>query len=403
MRHRALIVVIMLFASLPAGAKIGSIDVVPAATILVPYWEVDPFNLNGVDTLVTIHNASATATLVHATLWTDYGIPTETFDVYLTGFDQETFSMREIVNRLIPVTASDGQDPRDTISPQGPISQDINFASCTGQLPGGEQFMTGQLPDAHTGQEASEYFGAGNCGARDFGDGIARGYLTLDVANLCSCGETPARPGYFVNGGGGIAGNRNVILGEVTVVDPANGRSFTEPAVHIEANFATLNTPGEYTFYGRLLGYSATDNREALPTAWAGKWAENRTTAEYWRDPGVPVVPFLCGTTPFALDERQIRAFDESGTDVATASGGLFPQAAGITSGGTDLDLTSGWGSLYLNLNLPAPSGTQGIIRQSWITWRQVPRDQLPTRPIGYAVQGIQLGNANAGDDPVVP
>jgi hypothetical protein len=195
MSRRALIVVILLFASLPAGAKIGSIDLVPAATVLVPYWEVDPDDPNGVDTLITIQNASATAIVVHATLWTDFGIPTDTFDVYLTGFDQETFSMREVVNRLVPVTASVGQDPADTISPHGPISQDINFAACNGQLPNAEQFTTGQIALAHTGQEASEYFGVGGCGAMDHGDGIARGYLTIDTVNQCTCGATPATPG----------------------------------------------------------------------------------------------------------------------------------------------------------------------------------------------------------------
>jgi hypothetical protein len=119
----------------------------------------------------------------------------------------------------------------------------------------------------------------------------------------------------------------------------------------------------------------------------------------------VPVLPFPCGGTPmpYALDEQQIRAFDEGGADVTTTTGDRFPLAAGITTGDPDLGLASGFGSLYLNLNLPAPSGPQMNIRQSWITWRQVPRDQSPGSPMGYAVQGIQRGNANAGDDPVIP
>ena len=400
MRRGALTILILLFASLPAGAKIGSIDLVPAATLLVPYWEADADNPSGVDTLVTITNASATAIVAHATLWTDYGIPTDTFDIYLTGFDNETFSLREVVNRLVPVTASHGQDPTDTISNQGPVSQDINFASCNGHMPGVERFMTDQIALAHMGQEASEYFGVGNCGASDYGDGISRGYLTIDTVNQCNCGATPATPGYF-NNGGGIATNQNVLIGEVTFVDPGNSRHFTEPAVHIEASSA-FNS-GAYTFYARLVNSTAIDDREALPTAWIGKWAENRTTAEYWRDPGVPVLPFACGGTPFVLDEQQIRAFDQNGADVATTSGDRFPLAAGITPAAPDLGLDSGWGSLFLNLNLPAPNGPLGNIRQSWVTWRQVPRDYSPGSPIGYGVQGIQLGNANAGTDPILP
>ena len=39
--------------------------------------------------------------------------------------------MRDVfVDGKLPRTASDGQDPADTISPQGAASQDINFASC---------------------------------------------------------------------------------------------------------------------------------------------------------------------------------------------------------------------------------------------------------------------------------
>jgi len=409
MRRSALFALIFLLATNPAAAKIGTIDLVPASTLLVPYFETDFDNPAGVDTLITVQNASASATMVHVTMWTDYGIPTDTFDIYLTGYDQETFSMREIMNRFLPITASDGQDfgdtssPNDGISNQGPISQDINFASCTGQLPGGEDFISAQLPLAHMGLAASDYFGAGNCGGRNYGDGIARGYVTLDVTNQCACGATPATVGYFVNGGGGIAGNRNILLGEVTFLDRTGGRHFTEPAVHIETSATELNTPGEYTFYASHVNYTAADNREALPTAWVGKWAGNRTSAEVWRDPGVPVAAFACGGTPFTLNERQIRAYDQDGGVVPATTGNRFPRAAGVTRAGADLGLVTGWGSLFLNLNLPAPSGPLSSIRQSWVTWRQIPRDQPTNSPLGYSTHGVQLGNANAGDDPVIP
>ncbi|HEX6865177.1 MAG TPA: hypothetical protein VF414_20270, partial [Thermoanaerobaculia bacterium] len=44
-----------------AFAVIGTIDDVPAATLLLPYFEVDIANQNGVTTLFSINNASATA------------------------------------------------------------------------------------------------------------------------------------------------------------------------------------------------------------------------------------------------------------------------------------------------------------------------------------------------------
>ncbi|HEX3128548.1 MAG TPA: hypothetical protein VH394_14550, partial [Thermoanaerobaculia bacterium] len=43
-----------------AFAVIGTIDAVPAATLLVPYFEVDIANANGINTLFSINNASAT-------------------------------------------------------------------------------------------------------------------------------------------------------------------------------------------------------------------------------------------------------------------------------------------------------------------------------------------------------
>src|SRR4028119_2495923 len=78
-----------------ARAEIGTIDAVPAATLLLPYFECDlDDNLapadGGVTTLFSINNASATAVLAHVTLWTDESIPTLDFDIYLTGYDVQT-------------------------------------------------------------------------------------------------------------------------------------------------------------------------------------------------------------------------------------------------------------------------------------------------------------------------
>src|SRR5829696_10120070 len=102
-----------------ASAVIGTIDDVPAATLLLPYFEVDLNNANGVTTLFSINNASATAVLAHVTIWTDQSVPAIDFDVYLTGYDVQTISLRDIfVDGNVPITASDGQDPKDTISPQ---------------------------------------------------------------------------------------------------------------------------------------------------------------------------------------------------------------------------------------------------------------------------------------------
>src|SRR5262249_36933879 len=61
----------MLGWAVPARAVIGTIDEVPAGTLLLPYFEVDLNNPNGLTTLLSVNNASATAILAHVILWSD--------------------------------------------------------------------------------------------------------------------------------------------------------------------------------------------------------------------------------------------------------------------------------------------------------------------------------------------
>src|SRR5262245_57097641 len=90
------LVLAVLGSSAPPRAEVGTIDQVPAATLLLPYFEVDLDTPNGINTLLSINNASATAVLVHVTLWSDMSVPTFSFDIYLTGFDVQTLSLRDI-------------------------------------------------------------------------------------------------------------------------------------------------------------------------------------------------------------------------------------------------------------------------------------------------------------------
>src|SRR5262249_1299624 len=132
----ALAIIGLLATGQTAHALIGTIDDVPAATLLLPYFEVDLANPAGVTTLFSVNNASATAVLVHVVMWTDLSVPILDFNVYLTGYDVQSVNLADILLKgNLPRTASAGQDPNDTISPKGAFSQDINFASCSGQLP----------------------------------------------------------------------------------------------------------------------------------------------------------------------------------------------------------------------------------------------------------------------------
>ena len=131
-RYGFLIAIFAAFAAflLPqtSRAAIGALDDTPGSTLLFPYFEVDVGDPNGRDTVLTIQNSSATAMLAHTIVWSDEGVASAIFDIYLTGYDVVSFSMRDVLDGALPQTASAGQDPADTISPHGTYSQDINFS-----------------------------------------------------------------------------------------------------------------------------------------------------------------------------------------------------------------------------------------------------------------------------------
>lgn len=391
MLRRTLAALLLAFTATPAFADLGTIDEVAAATLLFPHFEVNPNSSTGVNTILTLQNTSASAGVVNVTLWTDYGLPTAHFNIYMTGYDTETLNLRDVLNRAPPITADAGDDPTDQISPKGPISQDINFPGINTLVSGGGSNFSNSLIAAHTGQASIDFFG-GLCGGRNYGDGIARGYVTMDDMNV----QTQLRPGnvgYFQD-----TGTRNIWLGSYYLLEPARGRVYADTAVAIEGSNSDplVTTPGNLTFYARFNGMDASDKREPLPTAWAGRYASGRTDIDTWRDPGVVVAPFACGGAPVGLPsgQRAVIGYDAAGAVVGTPGGNLFPFVAGTTAGSA-LALNQPLGWLFTNLN---PSA--GVIRQSWMSFRQIPSAAPTNGRMGYSVPGIQLGNAAFGADP---
>ena len=74
---------------------------VPAATLLLPVFEVD-FNspsTTAVNTLFTVTNTSDLPQIAHITVWTDFSYPVLDFNIFLTGYDVQSISMYDILNR----------------------------------------------------------------------------------------------------------------------------------------------------------------------------------------------------------------------------------------------------------------------------------------------------------------
>jgi hypothetical protein len=314
----------LLLAAAPAAAVICTVDAVPAATLLLPYFEVDLNNPNGLTTLFSVNNASATAILVHVVIWSDLSVPVLDFNIYLTGYDVQSVNLRDIiVNGTLPQTASAGQDPGDKISPKGIFSQDINFASCSGILPPPPlpSFFTAHLQAALTGQPSSVLKGL--CAGQAIGDNIARGYITMDTVNNCTL-RFVGDVGYFGAGGTGDATNQNVLWGDWFIVNTTQNFAEGSTLVHVEASATNpaTSTPGRYTFYGRYDGWTAVDNREPLATNFATRYLNGGpfsggTSLLVWRDSKVNQGPFTCPATAgvrpcwYPLGQEGIVIFDE--------------------------------------------------------------------------------------------
>ena len=418
MRKRLLGLFLCVLALCPlhSRAEIGVLDNVPAATLLLPYFEVDLNNPNGVTTIFSVTGADATAYLAHVTLWSDMGIPTLSFNIYLTGFDTQTVNLRDVFNGILPVSASDGQDPTDTTSPQGPISQDINFASCSGQLPYPIPALTptqlSDLRNSHTGLASIQT--GGRCVGRNLGDNIARGYVTIDTVNNCTQ-RFPCDPASLVRCGAGDATNQNSLWGDYFLIDLNQNFAQGEALVALEASFNVF-VPGEYTFYSRLVAGTAADGREPLATNWAAPYAQGgasgtNTDLLVWRDSTVPPFgsagSFSCGLPGpsqfFPLSQTDIVAFDneENPTDIASNST-PFPGVAGrVEVGGPDLSEVfsrSGW--MYLNLNTVVSGGqVPQPASQSYVT---VIRSSEGRFSGGHS--GIPLDDANNPNlSPILP
>jgi hypothetical protein len=382
-RGFALFLLLAVSAPVAARAELCSADAVPAATLLLPYFEVDVANSSGKTTLFSVNNAVAEATLAHVTLWTDYALPTLNFDVYLTGYDVQTFNLRDLLAGILPQTAIASQDPTDTISPQGALSQDSNFPGCpiVNVLP---PVLGDSLIRAHQGLESPNY---GGCVAFPHTDGLARGYVTIDVVSRCSVLD-PTDAEYFA----GVAAPDNRLWGTYFYLDPAGNSAQQENLVHIEAcNPTVIGTPppgscgagfgpDDETFYGRYLS-AAQDQREPLPTTFAAAYVTGGTFSGgtrlvVWRDPSeISTTTGVCGSQRpswFPLTELAL-SFDEAENAATVCDGpgfdppslGCFPLASqkltigqGVIPGSDKLNFLAGdFGWLHLDFN-----------QQAWLT-----------------------------------
>lgn len=429
-----------------AQAVIGTIDDVPAATLLLPYFEVslDPSG-NGITTLFSINNASETAVLAHVTVWSDQSVPVLDFDVYLTGYDVHTINLRDIlIGRNLPRTASAGQDTGgDTISPQGPISDDVNFPLCGGVLPPAIPAISPNFA-AHLQAwlAGNQSPATGNCAGANydgsralFTDNIMKGYVTVDTVTDCNL----LFPSQLATGYLGVLAFRNQLWGDYFYVNTGENFAQGETLVHIEA----CNPPGsgngtgtglpdpvncpfegapigsDHTFYGRYAGGNASDQREPLPTTLAARYVNGGgfnggTDFLVWREGDSAAAGYSCalpGPTAawYPLDAVQIVLFDEEENPVqpedCPSGDPTCEQIISIPNEAQRVDVVDdllspfNFGWAYLNLQHSQLIGAYGDDdAQAWVTTQM---DASGRFSVG--LNAIQLDNANSPNTIILP
>lgn len=399
-----------------AHAVIGALDQVPAATLLLPHFEVDLDDPNGPQTRFTVINTDAAPALAKVTLWSDLGVPTFNFDVYLEGRDTVEIDLRLVFTGVLPqtgpglVTLGGQSDPSANFPGCGSAGSSTLGAS----LPTPDLLSEAQiahLRSAHTGLGSSSF--GGQCAGIAHGDRVARGYATVDVVNACSV-VMPTTPGYLIADNAGIASTRNVLAGSFALIERrAGGSAASSALVHIEADTvaAETTTPGNYTFYSTFVGASAADNREPAGAVWqarklGGDFAFEGSELIVWRDPGrTSPTPFVCGSVPFGfpLGQVGVQSWNESEDVFNLNTPPVFPNpppppALPFAWASQRVDFSeitpfeSGWSVLNLNF-FGAPAGDSiGGVRQSVVLVRHRTSNGFgPFQPATYSAGPLQL------------
>jgi hypothetical protein len=366
-------------APLPAGAAVCALDPVPGATLLLPYFDLDVRDLGKPKpkretTILSVTNLDAAATLARVTLWTDLGVPTVAFDLYLTGYDVEEVDLWRVFQ---------GALPGDLAIPC------TNGTKTTRELP---PDRLEALRLAHRGQPDPT---SGLCAGVDHGDTLLRGYVTIDNSVGCSLNAAvyPSDLGYF--GLGGIASNENVLAGQYLVV---NRKGKTAESGRLVALETGSFVGDEATFYGR---YSAgADQREPLPSTWAVRYlseaaAKQATELIVWQSSEAVQGPFACealgvsGWYPLALSEHV--AFDDQ-ENAAEAAASAFPAETGrFALGDAALSIPFSRGWLYLATGAPGQRGHAHLtarLRQGAPTARGLVEAVAMDEPCGAAHTG---------------
>lgn len=278
------------------------IGLFPAATLLLPYFQVDLDPINpalGETTIFTITNTTRVPQAVLVTLWTDRAYPVISFNIYLTGYDVQSINLYDVfVRGTIAPQEGTGSDVSPIGELSGPTSDEpydnpqLDEESCTDlpvRIPSAfvtrmqQAFAQGKVPRLGSIPACNDIGGAHQ---------HAMGYATIDVVGACNA-VLPIDASYFTS----EIRYDNVLMGDYLQVDGANDFAQGNPMVHIRAipeggdRSTRKATNFRRTFYSRLQPSASrtSDGRQPLPSTFAARWiagggADFETFYKVWRE-----------------------------------------------------------------------------------------------------------------------
>ena len=351
------------------------IAVMPAATLLLPYFEVDANLPSTRSTIFSVTNVTNADRVARVTLWTDYSYPVISFNIYLTGYDVQTINLFDVIVRGI-IAPDEGTG--NEISPRGPLSDPgtvIDTQFC--------DRMPGALPPEYVERMQSAFLQGvvpplgplEGCTTAGGTHQYATGYATIDIVGNCLFAQ-PNEPEYWTRD----IRYDNVLTGEYQQLDRAAAIAQINPMVHIRAipeggtpssrqHGAQNKTNFPRTFYDRYSPASHSDGRQPLPSTFHARWIEGQfgyeTEYKIWRE-GVTGTGSSCAAYAqnASLPVREVVVFDEAENFVAgtlstpeAALVGINDELPPMTNGAT-----AGW--TYFNLDTTAGDGEA---TQNWV------------------------------------
>ena len=277
------------------------VKVGPAATLLLPYFEVDVSGTSGRTTLFTITNVSRYPQIAHVTLWTDWAFPVLTFNVFLTGYDVQAINLADILIRgtiAPPSGTSSAATPGSlSVSTNPNIRASADCANTPGTVPA--SILTAVRSALTTGV-FNPGGGVTGCSTTGAVHSDAIGYATIDLVASCT-DRTPLDPLFYT----ADLLFDNVLLGDyqqIGAVPSGTGIASAldaagNPMVHVRAvpegggAGSNVATGLPYTFYDRYTP-SATrtmDRRQPLPSTFAARYIQGgpsnlATNLTIWRE-----------------------------------------------------------------------------------------------------------------------